>query len=279
MATRAPSAGALDPVAERADRCRRARGRAPRAGCGAMYQSVTSEPQTPHARTSQTTSPAPGLGIGRLLDPDVARGERPRDPHRGASGRDATPRRDRLDRRRAPSTSALTSDAGRDVEGRVTTRRARAGVEALPRPAVRTSSESRSSIAISRAGRAWPRSIVDVGPATTNGMPAARAASASPYVPTLLATSPLAATRSQPTITASTAPAGDQPRRGRVDDQLVRDVQAGELVGRRAAPPGAAAATRWRARSRACRARPARRSPRAPSRGRARRARPCCSGS
>ena len=29
-----------------------------------MYQSVTSEPQTPQARTSHTTSPGPGSGSG-----------------------------------------------------------------------------------------------------------------------------------------------------------------------------------------------------------------------
>jgi len=49
-------------------------------------------------------------------------------------------------------------------------------------------------------------SIVDSGTATTNGMPAWRAASASEYVPILLATSPLAATRSAPTTTASAIP-------------------------------------------------------------------------
>jgi hypothetical protein len=46
-------------------------------------------------------------------------------------------------------------------------------------PSRRTSSASRSSISIaSPSGRL--SSIEDVGPATTNGMPAARAASASP---------------------------------------------------------------------------------------------------
>ena len=49
-------------------------------------------------------------------------------------------------------------------------------------------------------------STVDSGAATTNGMPARAAASASGYVPTLLATSPLAAIRSAPTTTASTRP-------------------------------------------------------------------------
>ena len=50
------------------------------------------------------------------------------------------------------------------------------------------------------------RSTVDSGAATTKGMPARAAASANGYVPILLATSPLAATRSAPTITTSTRP-------------------------------------------------------------------------
>jgi len=63
----------------------------------------------------------------------------------------------------------------------------------------RRSSGMRSPLAV--AG-----SIVDSGAATTNGIPARRAASASEYVPILLATSPLAATRSAPTTTASAMP-------------------------------------------------------------------------
>ena len=49
-------------------------------------------------------------------------------------------------------------------------------------------------------------STVDSGATTTNGMPAARAPSACAYVPTLFTTSPLAHTRSAPTMTPSTSP-------------------------------------------------------------------------
>ena len=100
-------------------------------------------------------------------------------------------------------TSAVTSAAG--VTSNAGLRHGvPASVSSAP-PAWRTSSASRSSISIS-SPLAIAASIVDVGPATTNGIPAARAASAWAYVPTLLATSPLAATRSQPTMTASTSP-------------------------------------------------------------------------
>jgi hypothetical protein len=49
------------------------------------------------------------------------------------------------------------------------------------------------------------------GPATRNGMPWRAARTASEYVPTLFAVSPFAATRSQPTTTASTIPAAMAP--------------------------------------------------------------------
>ncbi len=112
--------------------------------------------------------------------------------------------------RRTPRsvTSAVTSAAG--VTSKAGLRVRVPGIVRSCPAAARTSSGSRSSIAMSRPVGVLG-SIVEVGPATTNGMPAARAASARPYVPTLLATSPLAATRSQPTITASTAPAAIRP--------------------------------------------------------------------
>ena len=68
-----------------------------------------------------------------------------------------------------------------------------------------TSSAGRCSSGI-RSPRSVASSNVDSGIATTNGMPAWRAASASEYVPILLATSPLAATRLAPTTTALAIP-------------------------------------------------------------------------
>ena len=98
-------------------------------------------------------------------------------------------------------------------------------------------------------------------------------------MPTLLATSPLAATRSQPTITASAAPRASRPAARRVDDQLVLDPKPRELL------DGQPRALQQRARlggqhflERAPR-RPARRPPPARSRGPERRARRCCNGS
>ena len=67
-------------------------------------------------------------------------------------------------------------------------------------------------------------------------------------VPTLFATSPLAATRSQPTSTASTSPAAiSRPRPSRRSAR--GRFRAPRAHRRSAARPAAAAATRWRARS------------------------------
>src|SRR5213078_1705956 len=105
-------------------------------------------------------------------------------------------------------TNAVISSAG--VTSNAGLRTATSGSVIRPPPGRRTSSASRSSISISSPlGSAG--STDDVGPATTKGIPAARAASAWAYVPTLLATSPLAATRSQPTITASISPRRMRP--------------------------------------------------------------------
>ena len=100
-------------------------------------------------------------------------------------------------------TMALTSSAGV---------MSKAGFQAgLPGAAIRrparlsTSSASRISIGMS-APVGVSGSMVASGAATTNGMPARRAASACDTVPTLLATSPLAAIRSAPTTTPSTRP-------------------------------------------------------------------------
>ena len=55
------------------------------------------------------------------------------------------------------------------------------------------------------------------------------AATARPYVPTLFATSPLAAIRSAPVSTASTSPVGHERRRCSVHDHGERDTQRVEL--------------------------------------------------
>ena len=70
----------------------------------------------------------------------------------------------------------------------------------------RTSSAARSSMGMSRP-LGVERSTVVVGAATITGMPCSRASTARPYVPILLATSPLAAILSAPTTTWETAPA------------------------------------------------------------------------
>ena len=240
----------------------------------ATYQSVTSDAHTPHASTSQTTSPGPGSGSGASSIRTS----------RGASDRAtlivrAARRPSFADRARD---AALGHERGdergrRHVERRVAAPRA----GERERPPRRRSAPRRRRAPRSRSRRrsdmSW--STVDVGPATTNGIPAARAASAVAYVPTLLATSPLAATRSQPTITASTSPAAISPARGGVDHQLVRDPEPPRAPRRSAARPAAAGASRWRAPRSSGRGRRARRPPPARCPGRAPRARRCCSGS
>ena len=134
---------------------------------------------------------------------------------------------------------------GRDVERRVAHRASGQRDELRRRrgaPRRRRAPRSRSSSPLGSAG-----SIDDVGPATTNGMPAARAASACAYVPTLLATSPLAATRSQPTITASTSPRRISPAAAPSTTSVVRDRRRARAPTRSAARPAAAGASRRRA--------------------------------
>ena len=100
-------------------------------------------------------------------------------------------------------TIAVTRSAGVTSKARFNARAPR-GAVATP-PSASTSSSSRTSISMpspdSVAG-----SSVDSGAATTNGTPARAAASASGYVPILLAVSPLAAIRSAPTTTTSARP-------------------------------------------------------------------------
>ena len=153
----------------------------------------------------------PGDRIGELLDDHLARGQRPRDLIIAASTAAERRRQQpehRLARRRRgdPALGDERRDERRrrHVEGRVAARRVRRPSAARrPRGGPRRRRAPRSR---SRRRSRSTASIVEVGPATTNGIPAACAASACAYVPTLLATSPLAATRSQPTITASTSP-------------------------------------------------------------------------
>ena len=132
---------------------------------------------------------------------------------------------------------------GRDVERRVAHRDVGQRDElAAGRggPRRRRAPRSRSSSPVGSAG-----STDDVGPATTNGMPAARAASACAYVPTLLATSPLAATRSQPTITASTSPRRIRPAAA-PSTASVTGMPSRAAPRRSAARPAAAGASRTR---------------------------------
>ena len=110
------------------------------------------------------------------------------------------------------------------------------------------------------------------------GCPARAAASASGYVPILLATSPLAAMRSAPTTTASARPAGDHRRPGAVDDDLVVDAELGRARTPSAASPAAAAGSRRRSPTRRCPARAARARCRARCPTRRTPARRCCSG-
>lgn len=79
-----------------------------------------------------------------------------------------------------------------------------AGATGRPAKAV-TSSLERSSMGIAPPSGQSISTVLQ-GAATKNGSPCARASTARPYVPTLLATSPLRATRSAPTTTAPTSP-------------------------------------------------------------------------
>ena len=239
----------------------------------ATYQSVTSEPHTPQASTPQTTSPGPGSGVGRLLDPDLARRERPGDPHglqRGDRPRrpgSATPR---------SVTSAVTSAAGVTSNAGLR-QRVPAPVSGAPPPhAPRRGRAPRSRSR--RRSECRGRPTRSARRRRTGSRPRC-AASARPYVPTLLATSPLAATRSQPTITASTSPAAISPAaaesttsscgipsRRELPDRQPRALQQRPRLGgehlTRASPVGELGDHGKRR-----------------ARGRARRARRCCSGS
>ena len=209
------------------------------------------------------------LRVRRVLDPDVAGRERARHPH-GRSVRDAargsTPR---------SVTSAVTSAAG--VTSKAGLRvRVPGSVRTCP-PAERTSSGSRSSIVMSAPvgvagsivrGRAGHH---ERDPGRVRGQRQAVGADLVGHV--AVGRHPVAADDH------GVDRAGrDQPGRGRVDHQLVRDAQAGQLV------DGQAGALEERPRlggdrlTRGRRARPARRSRRARCRGRGRPARPCCSG-
>ena len=97
-------------------------------------------------------------------------------------------------------------------------------------------------------------------------------------MPTLLATSPLAATRSKPVITASTSPRRISPAAAPSTTQLVVDPEPPELPHRQPRALQQRAAPRRPARAPAG-GRRARRSRRARCRARSRRARRCCSGS
>src|SRR6266496_4084785 len=105
-------------------------------------------------------------------------------------------------------TTAVTSSAGVMSKAGLKPR--------APSGAIRTSPmDSTSSCDLSSIVTASPlgvsASTVDSGAATTKGTPPRAAASASGNVPTLLTTSPLAATRSAPTTTASTMPRAMTP--------------------------------------------------------------------
>ena len=254
-------------------RPRRARGRERSGPCSATYQSVTSEAHTPHAMTSQTTSPGPGLRHRHVLDPDLVRGDRPRDPHlRWSVASEASPTGVATPR---SVTSAVTSAAGVTSNAGL---RQRVAVPVSCRPrsrgprrrrAPRSRSRRRSGVVVDRRGR----------PGDDERDPGGTHASASPYVPTLLATSPLAATRSQPRITASTAWRAIRPAAAESTTSWCGMFRAAPARQRSASRPAAAAETRWRG--------PPRGVPRSASSAitasavprPGRRARRCCSGS
>src|SRR6185436_7002238 len=117
-----------------------------------------------------------GARVGVVVDAHLAHADRARDPHRQASssamlaavGGAATPR---------SVTSAVTSPAG--VTSNAGLRTAVPGGATVTPPKPRTSSAPRSSISI-RSPSGSAASIDETGPAMTNGIPAARAASARP---------------------------------------------------------------------------------------------------
>ena len=129
-----------------------------------------------HASTRQTTSPGPAVGVGHLLDPTVSstreRCARPSRHRRRASPRSpaaATPR---------SVTSAQTSSAG--VTSNAGLRHGVPGTVSSAPPA-RAHLVGVALLDLDRvAGRRAAGRPTTTGPAATNGIPAARAASASP---------------------------------------------------------------------------------------------------
>src|SRR5205085_1987181 len=114
--------------------------------------------------------------LGVLLDAHLAHADRARDPHRPARS-DATDARSAGDATPRSVTSAVTSSAG--VTSKAGLRTAVPGGATSTPPNATTSSAPRSSISM-RSPSGTAGSIDDVGPAMTNRIPAARAASASP---------------------------------------------------------------------------------------------------
>ena len=224
----------------------------------ATQASRTSEPQTPHASTRQTTSPAPALGVGRLLDAHLARRRRERATLIASSARDRTRRRAARATPRSV-TSAVTSSAGVTSKAGL-----RTGVpgerRAATPPNARTSSRvallDLDAVAVGQRG-----SIDDVGPATTNGMPAARAASARRVGADLVGDVAVGGDAVAADDHGVDLAAADQPGRGAVDDQLVRARRRARAPTPSAARPAAAAASRRRARRRRAALRAARGSP------------------
>ena len=185
----------------------------------------------------------PGSGSGRLLDADLARRERARDPHASSAATDAV-----VGRRATPRsvTSAVTSSAGVTSKAGLRT--------AVPGSVVATAAERAHLVAVAlldldaRRRRAASGRSSRSGPATTNGMPAARGGQGQ-------------ADRCRPCwrrrrwrrrgrsrrSTASTSPRRDQPgdrRRRRRARGARRRARAPR---RSAARPAAAAASRRRA--------------------------------
>ena len=148
LAARAPSARPVTPARTSAPRVGRRARRARQRGAGRRRRRAGRRPAA-----SARLTPAPARREQRADRGGVERG---RDPALGHQRGDQSRRR--------------------HVEGGVAHRAHRPGVSSAP-PARRTSSASRSSMTMpSPSGSAG--SIDDVGPATTNGMPAAAAASA-----------------------------------------------------------------------------------------------------
>ena len=214
----------------------------------ATHASSTSEPQTPQASTRQTTSPRPGVGVGAPPRRGPRAGvTRARDPHASsaamdaASGGRATPR---------SVTSAVTSAAGRDVEGRVAHGGARAASSAAPPKRAHLVAVALLDLDLVAVGQRGVDRRRRAGDDERDAGRARRRAPAGRCRPCWRCRRWRRRGR-QPTIDRVDLAAADQPGHRAVDDELVARRRRAPAPTPSAARPAAAAASRRRARGRA----------------------------